>query len=969
MPDPQNASDVPSNDHNGVVGGPRHEGARMGDNEVRIDDRTMMLDEVLRLAAERHQGDDLLSDFLAEYYRELPGVDVDGRTAAEMYAVAVTHLGFGKHRPPGRTLLRVFTPDTERDGWSSDRSILLLVADDAPFLVDTVRMVLERHGVATHLMVHPMLRVERSADDDLIHVLDVDGSDDGTLEAWTQIEIDGCDEQRAAALQADLIASVGSIHAAVSSFEPMQERMLGHADLDPLLDWLAHRNFVFLGACTYRRSPDGIVTPDPDSLLGDAADTDPDDPPIDWDGPTVSVARSERESRIHRPARLTVVTVLLHDGDDVIADRFVGLLASSAYRDSVLSIPTVGDRARAVLGLAHFGAETHTGRSMRNVLETLPRDLAFELDADGLAHLVIDVVGLQERQIVRVFDVPEPVGDCVDGARVPPEASLPRAELPERVAAFVGAAYGDDPRDVESFFGCEQPRPGDVHRAAGPDRRPTSTIWPRSSTTRPRRGSSGCTTRPSTGSGEVAATELMVRIGEAAPDSYRTAVRPDTAVGDLRRLCRTPRRSVPRCRPRSCTRVDAEPGEWRMRVYRRGEPDCTVASCSRCSAISDSPCSTSTPTSSPSTAQHSTSTTSGCACPHGVDVDDLRHREVHAAFEGLLAGTIESDGFNRLVLLAGLTARQVNMLRVLLEVRAPDRLHVQPGLSSRTPSPGCPNSRQLLVELFEARFDPDIDDGRPACRGQRPSNPSCSRCSTGCRRSTTTASCGCSCALVQGDRAHHRLPRHARPLAIKFDPATGSRPARSRDRPTRSSCAQQRVEGVHLRGGPIARGGLRWSDRPEDYRTEVLGLVKAQMVKNAVIVPVGAKGGFVVQTAEDRRPRSNATEGVECYRMFVSGLLDLTDNLVDGRSRALRTVSVATTATIRTSWSPPTRAPPRSAIIANEIAAEYGFWLGDAFASGGSAGYDHKAMGITARGAWESVRRHASRARRGRRRR
>jgi glutamate dehydrogenase len=921
----------------------------MGDNEVRIDERTELLDEVLRLAAERHPGDDLIADFLREYYRELPGVDVDGRTAAEMYAVAVAQFHFGQHRPPGRTLLRVFTPDPDRDGWSSDRSILSLVADDAPFLVDTVRMVLERHGVATHLMIHPMLRVERSTDHDIVAVHEFDGTDDGDVEAWTQIEIDGCDEQRAATLQADLASSVASVHAAVSSFEPMQRRMLGHSELDPLLDWLAHRNFVFLGACTYRRAPDGTVTADPHSLLGDAADTDPDDPPIDWDGPAVSVARSARESRIHRPARLTVVTVLLQDGRDRVADRFVGLLASSAYRDSVLTIPTVGDRARAVLGLAHFGAETHTGRSMRNVLETLPRDLVFELDADGLAQLVVDVVGLQERQIVRLFDVPEPVGDASTVLVFLPKRRY-HARLPEQVATLVGEAYGSTPRDVESFLGASSlARVTMTVRRSGPspDLDRLAEVVDDATTAWIERVHEAAVERV----GEVAATELMVRIGDAAPDSYRTAVGPETAVGDLRRLCQLIDGGA-LVSSALVHEIGAEPDEWRMRMYRRDEPVALsqllpILAHLGFTVLDEHPY------------EFTIDGTDlylydiGVCVPPGVVIDDLRHREVRSAFEGVLAGTMESDGFNRLVLVAGLTARQVNILRVYAKYTHQIGFTFSQGYLEETLA-RLPELAQLLVELFEARFDPDLDeadrvahvsavesevltllDGVPSLDDDRIGRM--------------------FLALVRATvRTSAYLDRPT--IAIKFDPARV--PDLPEPRPAHEIFVySSRVEGVHLRGGPIARGGLRWSDRPEDYRTEVLGLVKAQMVKNSVIVPVGAKGGFVVRQPRPT-PAEQREEGIECYRRFVSGLLDLTDNIVDGEvvppERVRRYDGDDPYLVVAADKGTATFSD-----LANEVAAEYGFWLGDAFASGGSAGYDHKAMGITARGVWESVRRHA----------
>ncbi len=340
----------------------------------------------------------------------------------------------------------------------------------------------------------------------------------------------------------------------------------------------------------------------------------------------------------------------------------------------------------------------------------------------------------------------------------------------------------------------------------------------------------------------------------------------------------------------------------------------------------------------------------GVRVPPGVAIDDRRHAKVRSTFEGLLSGDVEPDGFNRLVLFAGLSAAQANLLRCYAKYASQIGFTFSQGYIQDTMA-RLPQLATLLVELFEARFDPDLDSGdRIAALAVADSEvlaaldavPSLDddrigRMFLSLIRATVRTS------------AYQAKPT----IAFKFDPALIPDLPAPRPQHEIFVCSS-RVEGVHLRGGAIARGGLRWSDRPEDYRTEVLGLVKAQMVKNAVIVPVGAKGGFVVKRAKPT-PAEVRDEGVECYRMFVRGLLDVTDNVVGG-------VVVPPRRTMRYDGDDPylvvaaDKGTATFSDIANAISAEYGFWLGDAFASGGSDGYDHKAMGITARGAWESVR-------------
>jgi glutamate dehydrogenase len=907
---------------------------------------TTAVNRMQRLAAERRPDDELLAGFLPAYYRELPDFDSDERRDDDLYAVGVAHLGVGRVRRRGQTVVRVISPERDRDGWHSDRSIVLIVTDDAPFLVDTVRIVLERQAVTTHLLVHPMLHVRRGAGDELTRVLGPGEVGYGIeVEAWTQVETDRLDHARAERLAAEIVEAIARVHRVVADFTSMRDRMRSLAQLDPLLGWLADGNFVFLGAATY----DGAVCR-PGSALGQIDASAPADPDLVPDAPPVSVARSAERATIHRRGRMTAITVRTSDARGrPVFERFVGLLAATAYRQSVLTIPTVGETARAVLGLAVDGAETHTGRSMRNVLETLPRDLVFELDSRSLAELVIDVVNLQERQIVRVFDVAEPVGNRSTVLVYLPKQRF-HAQLPEQVARAVAERYGTEPSEVDSFLGASNLAriTFTVERSGEPPALDELSALVDAMTTAWLDRVHEVAVREL---GEASANQLMARAASVAPEAYRSTVEPGTAVGDLSRLLALVDGGLATCTALA-HHVDDPDDAWRMRVYRVGEPIALADLLPMLrhvglDAIDEHP---------------HRFVIEGRECfvydigvrvPAGVEIDEHRHREVRAAFEGLLAGDVEADGFNGLVLHAGLTSTQANILRCYAKYAHQIGFAFSQGYVEDTLARLAHLSR-LLTELFEARFDPDLDHAERIAR-------------------VAVADAEVLAALdavpsLDDDRIgrmFHTLVRatvrtsayQGKPtVAFKFDPSTI--PDLPAPRPAHEIfVCSARVEGVHLRAGAIARGGLRWSDRMEDYRTEVLGLVKAQMVKNAVIVPVGAKGGFVVKQPKPTLAE-NRDEVVDCYRMFVRGLLDLTDNVVGG-------VVVPPQRTVRYDGDDPylvvaaDKGTATFSDLANEVAAEYGFWLGDAFASGGSAGYDHKAMAITARGAWESVRRHA----------
>jgi glutamate dehydrogenase len=925
------------------------------------------LDRLRELAAVRRPDDEVLGQFLALYYFELPEEDVDDRKIDDIYSVGVAHFDLGRTRPTGSPVVRVVSPDRERDGWATPHSVVLMVTDDMPFLVDTMRMLLERHGLDIHLLVHPMLLVERGAADEIRRVAPfsdrLEGKADDALivEAWTQIEIDRVSDELAADLESELESAIADVRRVVGDFALMRERLLGLVDVHPAMRWFADGQFVFLGAVDTICDEAGTVAPIDGTALGQLADV----PPAALEAFTFStssgredrpavMARADTVSTVFRPQRLSVLIV----GDPAepgLQHRFVGLLSTGAQRASVFDIPGFGDQIASELGLVGEAVHSHSGRAARTVIENLPRDVVLELSPVEVADLVREIVGLQERRVVRVFEVPEPAGLWTTVLVYFPRNRF-TAELPERLADIVAEAYGAEVRTFESFVSASS-----LARVTVSVRRPSSgssanldalerTIDEQSISWTERLRAALVSEL-----GEGQGHRLFDLAGRSAPAAYRAAVVPERAVADLRRIDEvlTGDSDIVVAFGHD---LDAHAGEWRMRVYRRG----TAMALSELLPLLDH-LGFLALDEQPYTFRVGSDRVYlydiGVRAPEGCVLE--RHAaDVIEAFVGLVRGAIESDGFNRLVVAAGLDARDVTMIRAYAKyLRQTGFAFSQQYIEDTLARHGQLVTR--LVQLFEARFNPggrgigrashDRDAAQQVLREQIVSAldaiPSLDEDRI-CRSFLTLIEATTRTNFFRGDDT----------LAFKFDPA--AIPELPLPRPAFEIwVCGPRVEGVHLRGGPIARGGLRWSDRREDFRTEVLGLMKAQLVKNAVIVPTGAKGGFVVK----RRftdPDATRSEVVDCYRMFVGAMLDLTDNLIDGQvvhppdtvvHDADDTYLVVAADKGTATFSD----------IANSVSLEHGFWLGDAFASGGSYGYDHKAMGITARGAWESVRRHA----------
>jgi glutamate dehydrogenase len=924
---------------------------------------------------------------LRRYYWSEPAAEVLGHDPTELAALAIGHLRLAEVRPPGSA-----TVDAHRliDG----RAVIRLVTDDMPYLVDSVTAEVVRQGVSLAHIVHPVVVVRRDLTGRLEAFCDsattAGCGSDALTESWMAVVLDGpLDEEAGADLVAGLRTVLDDVRAVDEDAERLAARLLElagrleqlpaptDADADPaddpaeaaaLLRWLAEGNFVFLGArdvdlVVSRGKPAaravpgtglGVLRSDIDmseaSVLPEVVRT-----PARH---LIDVTKADARSPVHRRTwlDLVVVTFPAADGELTRQYRFVGLFPSTAYTSSVLDVPLVRRRVAEVVRRSAVPADSHTGKVLLDVLETYPRDELLQVGADELLPVALAVLHLQERRQTRLFLRQDPTGRFWSAL-----VYLPRdrytTEVRTRMQRLLleklgGASVEYTARSTESVLarlhfvvrvpvgkrGSPKPMNVDVE-ALQAELAAAARSWTDdlADALAARYGAD--------------ADAVLARVADAFPAAYQEDFSAEQAVDDLARLEGLGEGQLAL---RLWTPRGAAPGDRRLTVYRVGErlllsEVLPVLQNMGVSVVDERPYEIDIIGAPPTWIYDF-----GVAVP-AVELPLLRSlpERFTEAVGAVWRGDAEDDGLGALVMLAGVNWRQVTVVRAYVQWLRQAGLpfgqrYVEQTLAAH------PDVVARLVALFEARFSP----GRNAGRAQRQAELVESlRASIGAVASLDADRVLSS--LLAAVTATQRTTYYAGgPLALKLDPHAV--PDLPEPRPAREVwVSSPRVMGIHLRFGAVARGGLRWSDRREDLRTEVLGLVKAQMVKNTVIVPTGAKGGFVVKNPPpDRAPREAVlAEGQACYRLFIGALLALTDNLVDGKVAPPEKV-------VRHDGDDPylvvaaDKGTATFSDLANEVAVERGFWLGDAFASGGSVGYDHKAMGITARGAWESVTRH-----------
>ncbi|MGP4114803.1 NAD-glutamate dehydrogenase [Streptomyces sp. 4N509B] len=979
-----------------------------------------------------------LGSYLQRYYLYVAPEDLTDRQPEDVAGAALTHSKLAAHRPQGTANVRVHTPTIDEMGWTCSHTVVDVVTDDMPFLVDSVTNELTRQHRGIHLVIHPQIVVRRDVTGRLLEVLDA-GRDpegpsattyqpdqlpaDAVIESWIHVETDReTDREDLAQIEADLRRVLGDVREAVEDWHKMRAAALQIADGLPseplsdrieqreideageLLRWLADDHFTFLGYREYElvRDEDGGDRDQLRAIPGTGLGILRSDPTHDRGAqhPSASAAfnrlspsarakareprlliltKANSRATVHRRSYLDYVGVKTFDAEgNVVGERrFLGLFSAAAYTGSVRKIPVVRRRVAEVLAAAGFAADSHSGRDLLQILETYPRDELFQTPASTLRTIATAVLQLQERRRLRLFLRQEEYGRYYSALVYLPRdryTTSVRLRLTEILREELGGTGVDFTAwNTESVLsrlhfvirvepGTELPELTESEvdhieaRLAEASR-----SW-----------TDGFAEALLAEFGEEHAAELSRQYLDAFPEGYKADFPPRAAVSDLQYLIGlTPREAAEPAVPEPAGRdfalslyepVGAGAGERRFKIYRTGEPVSLssvlpVLHNLGVEVVDERPYLLRPAEGSPAWIYDF-----GLRIPESLARNlggDARER-FQDAFAAAWTGAAEDDGFNALVLSADLSWRQAMVLRAYAKYlwQAGARFTRE---SMETTLRRNDHTTRLLVKLFEARLSPQ----RQAA-GLELTDALLAELDFALEDVVNLDEDRILRAFLTVIKAtlrcnHFQNASDGRPhayLSMKLDPK--AIPELPEPRPAVEVWVYSpRVEGVHLRFGTVARGGLRWSDRREDFRTEILGLVKAQEVKNTVIVPVGAKGGFVGKQLPDPAADRDAwlAEGIACYRTFISGLLDITDNMVDGEI-------VPPASVVRHDGDDPylvvaaDKGTASFSDIANEVAVSYGFWLGDAFASGGSAGYDHKGMGITARGAWESVRRH-----------
>jgi glutamate dehydrogenase len=880
-----------------------------------------------------------------------------------------------------------------------------------PFLVDSVTNELTRQGRGIHVVIHPQVVVRRDLTGKLIEVLTTPPAGelphDAYTESWIHVQIDReTDRADLKQITADLLRVLSDVREAVEDWEKMRDSALRMADELPteptasdlpsseveearqLLRWLAADHFTFLGYREYQLREDDSLVAVPGTGLGilrsdpqhGAEDSHPVSPsferlPADArakarEHKLLVLTKANSRSTVHRPSYLDYVGVKKFDenGEVVGERRFLGLFSSAAYTESVRRVPVIRRTVDEVLEGAGFSPNSHDGRDLLQILETYPRDELFQTPVDELRSIVTSVLYLQERRRLRLYLRQDEYGRYYSAL-----VYLPRDRYTTGVRLRIidilkeeldGISVDFTAWNTESILsrlhfvvrvpqGTELPELSDADK----DRIEARLVEAA------RSWADGFGEALNAECGEERAAELLRSYGNAFPEGYKADHSPRAAVADLvhlEQLTEEQAFALSLYEP-----VGAAPDERRFKIYRKGASVSLSAVLPVLSRLG-----VEVVDERPYELRCSNRTTAwiydfGLRMPKsqngsGDHLGEDGRERFQEAFAATWTGQAENDGFNALVLSAGLNWRQAMVLRAYAKyLRQAGSTFSQDYMEDTLRN--NVHTTRLLVSLFEARMSPDRQRaGREIVDAlleevDAALDQVASLDEDRILRSFLTV----IKATLRTNFFQEALGGHAHAyVSMKFDPqAIPDLPA---PRPAYEIWVYSpRVEGVHLRFGKVARGGLRWSDRREDFRTEILGLVKAQMVKNTVIVPVGAKGGFVAKQLPDPSVDRDAwlAEGIASYKMFISALLDITDNLVAGEvvppADVVRHDEDDTYLVVAADKGTATFSD-----IANGVAESYNFWLGDAFASGGSAGYDHKKMGITARGAWESVKRH-----------
>ena len=949
------------------------------------DDRDELISQVKKSIASD------LKPVVSRYFELVAPEDIVGTQVRDLQAMVEAHVALGSTRVAGAANVSAISPTLSENNWYSLRTVVQVVTDDMPFLVDSVSAELSRQDRSIRVVIHPRFWVKRDANGKLLQILDQDvasGQDapEGALqESWISVEVDReSNSDSLTGIEEKIQQVLADVRATVTDWPAMQQKLaeviaeiqattgLSSRERDEaieFLSWLAENHFTFIGYSQYSMVKNKLSNVQ-GAGLGTLRDTAGGSYLSEDDNDHASmtslmvITKAKMRSTVHRSVYLDYVGIRKVDatGQQIGEHRFLGLFSSAAYTQSVTSIPVISNKVQDVIESMGLGRNSHSGKDLMQFLETYPRDEMFQIPAAELEEVAFRVLQFQERRQVRLFTRTEVLGRYVSVLVYFPRDRY-TTEVRLRMEAILLETFGATSVDHRArvsesvlarlHFVLRKPRNKEIPEI-------DLELLESRITDAARFWEDDFADSLIDQVGEEEALRLTRTWIDAFPESFKEDVLADNAVAHLKILEGLEAQPEGVINVSMYTPEIPEDGTRRFTIYCIGN---SITLSSVLPILHDL----------------------------GVDVIDERAHDLRRAnksvawvydfglsfdstnapaldslsqrfcetFLAAWVGEVDSDLFNALVIHGGLTARNVGIIRAYAAYLRQAGTPFSQGYLQQVLLANVEIVR-LILHLFIVRFDPHFAGDRNLQQLELEAKIESALDSVASldHDRIMRASASLVLATLRTNVYQHDADgKYLEVMAFKLDPSLVP------DLPLPLPKFEiwvfsPRVEGVHLRFAAVARGGIRWSDRQEDFRIEILGLVKAQMVKNTVIVPSGAKGGFVLKRGPEPSNRDAwLAEGIACYQMFISALLDLTDNLVNGEVIPPKSV-------VRHDVDDPylvvaaDKGTATFSDIANKISVDRGFWMGDAFASGGSLGYDHKAMGITARGAWESVKRH-----------
>ncbi|MFV0575343.1 MAG: NAD-glutamate dehydrogenase [Vibrio sp.] len=933
----------------------------------------------------------LVSKLAEHLYSNVSQDDLFQRNESDLYGAVVSLWQHVVEKDAKTVSVRVFNPTLSRQGWQSTHTVVEVVVPDSAFLVDSIKMAISRLGLTSHFMANGPTQIERK-NGEVVAINDSKGE----MQSLFHIEIDRVnDKERMAELKAELLSVLNDTRLVVEDWGKMSNQLKvvikeieANQKNIPIeedrmeeglafLRWLGEHNFTFMGYKEFDLNPtegDYELVPAQSDALGlftqperirshklsdfiESARLEARKPEL------LILTKGSSASTIHRPAHSDYVGIKKFDkkGKVVGEHRFIGLYTSAVYNQSVENIPLIRDKVERILALSGYLKGSYSYKALHNILENYPRDELLQAKESELLEVGMGVVQMQDRDLLRLFVRKDPFGrffSCmvyVTKERYNTELRFKTQQIFKDVfksnqAVEFTTYFSESPLARTHYIVRVDNNNQDINvKAIERNLMEASSTW-----------DDRLSQSIMSSFGENQGTELVKEYKNAFPRSYKEeTLAGGTAVADIEQLealDENNKLGMLFYRPQE---AKADSKAVRLKLYHRDEPIhlsdvMPMLENLGLRVIGESPYEIEK---SDGTVFWILDFSMLHRSEQTVDLREAQDR-FQQAFAAIWSGELESDGFNRLILSAGLTGREVTILRsyarYMRQVGFPfSQQYIEDTLSNH------PELAQMLVALFEKRFDPTVKSRTKA-------------------EDKLVSSIKEELEKVESLDDDRIIRRYMEMIKATIRTNFYQLDAQGEAKPWLSLKMTPRkipeipapipefeifvyapdIEGVHLRAGKVARGGLRWSDRQEDFRTEILGLVKAQQVKNTVIVPVGAKGGFVCKRQANFTTRDEIfAEGQRCYQRFIRALLDVSDNIIEGK--VVPPVNV-----VRHDIDDPylvvaaDKGTATFSDLANSVSAEYNFWLGDAFASGGSNGYDHKAMGITAKGGWESVKRH-----------